>query len=207
MDLSVPWSPYVPPLLAAAVELVEDDDEASDVAASGSDDGDSKGGDMHAHLQRLAAEAGAKRTELEAMDVPNSGKDGEEEGSDGEEVQDEGGRGDDVDEEPEDLVFPAEFAPALVQLLGSRPVPVSQIALPGPELQLQVAVALWDAGVLCTVKAPAKQRKQKQKSAAKQGKKQHTGGKDAAAAGGSKQQAAGHQPTAAGPKPKKQRRD
>ena len=93
--------------------------------------------------------------------------DGEEEGSDEEGSEEEGDEG-----TPEDLVFPAEFAPALVQLLdsaadapggGGAPLPVATIALPDPELQLQVggqvvalcaafcAVPLWRNLPCCTV--------------------------------------------------------
>lgn len=45
-------------------------------------------------------------------------------------------------------MFPAEFAPALVQLLrsaadvGGEPLPVAAIALPDPDLQLQVGGGL-----------------------------------------------------------------
>lgn len=96
--------------------------------------------------------------------------------SDSEDIEDSSGEEEEDEEEEgqEDLVFPAEFAPALVQLLGSaadaagggRPVPVrSSIALPEPELQLQVAVALWDAGVLRAVPAKSQQKAGKQHKA------------------------------------------
>lgn len=211
-----------PPAPAVTDEEHEAGEEVEAEAAFGSeaDDG-SEGGDMQAQLRRLAGAAGAKRKQLEASGAVDSGEEDEEEegsGSEGEEG-DSSDEEEDEEEEPADLVFPAEFAPALVQLLGSapdaggsgsggKPVLVSQIALPDPELQLQVAAALWDAGVLCTVKAPAKQPKQKaaakqqQKGMAKQQKQKHAGQKDghaAAPAGGGKKQAAG-------PKPKKQRK-
>lgn len=96
--------------------------------------------------------------------------------SDSEDIEDSSGEEEEDEEEEEgqeDLVFPAEFAPALVQLLGSaadaagggRPVPVRSIALPEPELQLQVAVALWDAGVLRAVPAKSQQKAGKQHKA------------------------------------------
>ena len=108
-------------------------------------------------------------------------------------------------------MFPAEFAPALVQLLGSapdaagRPVAVQQIALPHPELQLQVAGALWDAGVLCTVKAATPQ-----KQAGSKADKKGAGNADkksaAQAAGGGKNKAGGKAAGGAvAPKAKKQK--
>ncbi|PRW61282.1 bifunctional lysine-specific demethylase and histidyl-hydroxylase MINA [Chlorella sorokiniana] len=190
--------------LEAGADQEDAEEEASDHAASDSDGDHSEGGDMQVQLQRLAAAAGSKRKEMEAQGPASSDEeDAEENGS---EDEDQGGSSDDDEEQPEDLVFPAEFAPALVQLLGSapdagesgggRPIPVNQIALPDPELQLQVAAALWDAGVLCTVKAPAKQQKQKQQGAAKQKQQKQAGGKRttaaaaAAAAKGKKQRKA-----------------
>jgi hypothetical protein len=97
--------------------------------------------------------------------------------------------------EREDLVFPAEFAPALVQLLATAPDAAEQggssagaqsgqpkvvrdIALPDGELRLQVATALWEAGMLRTL--PPEEAQQPKKG----GSKQTAGGKHK---GGSKQ--------------------
>jgi hypothetical protein len=147
---------------------------------------------------RQKQQQGRKRKQQEA------GSDSEGEGS---------GSDEDDDGKREDLVFPAEFAPALVQLLGSapdaagRPVPVQQIALPHPQLQLQVAGSLWDAGVLRTVKAAAPQKVPKQQKQA--GGKKAAGKADkksaAPAAASGKNKAGGKAGGAVAPKPKKQK--
>ena len=158
---------------------------------------------------RQKQQQGRKRKQQEAGS--DSEGEGEEEGSGSEEEEDEDEEEDDG--RREDLVFPAEFAPALVQLLGSapdaagRPVAVQQIALPHPELQLQVAGALWDAGVLRTVKAAAPQKVPKQQKQA--GGKKAAGKADkksaAPAAVGGKIKAAGKAAGAVAPKTKKQK--
>jgi hypothetical protein len=109
----------------------------------------------------------------------------------------------------DDHIFPAEFAPALVQLLGSaadavgsggsgKPVRVRDIALPSAELQLNVATLLCEVGMLRVVTPPPGQQASKQKR--KDGKQQQEGGgkaakqgakMGAAAAGGAGKKAAG----------------
>ncbi|PSC74527.1 bifunctional lysine-specific demethylase and histidyl-hydroxylase MINA [Micractinium conductrix] len=166
---------------------------------SGSDDDSGSDGESDEDAAALAAAAGVaaaparKRKHPAADDGSGSSSEGEDGEDDGEEEgNDEEGSEEEGDEgTPEDLVFPAEFAPALVQLLdsaadapggGGAPLPVATIALPDPELQLQVAAVLWDAGVLRTVKAtaPAKVPKAKPAKASKESGKTSKG--EAAAA-------------------------
>ncbi|KAL4853814.1 Ribosomal oxygenase 2 [Chlorella vulgaris] len=110
----------------------------------------------------------------------------------------------------DDHIFPAEFAPALVQLLGSaadavgsggsgKPVRVRDIALPSAELQLNVATLLCEVGMLRVVK-PLPEQQQASKQKRKDGKQQQEGGgkaakqgakMGAAAAGGAGKKAAG----------------
>jgi hypothetical protein len=152
-----------------------------------------------------AAAAGGKRkrVEPEAEVIGGSGSEGEssdesdseEEGEEGE-SDGEGGEGE--GQAPEDLVFPAEFGPALVQLLGTardaaptgssaRPLRVRDIALPAAELQLQLAAALWGAGVLTVVRQPPRQRlPQKKPKGGKAAGKQQQAQKQAAAGPGKK---------------------
>ena len=187
----------------------EDDGSGSERGGSGSERGGS-GSEMSSEaaeqwvpgVTRAVAAAGAGRgrePEAEVAGSTDEESGGSEERGSSKEEQDveessEGGA-----RPAEDLVFPAAFAPALVQLLataadaagGGAPLPVRAIALPDAELQLQVAAALWDAGVLRTVKAEAAP-KQKQRPAKQQ--KQPRGG------GGSKR---GAKQAAVGAKNKK----
>lgn len=64
--------------------------------------------------------------------------DSEEEGSDSDE-----------DEGTADLVFPAEYSPALADLLSGSQVRVADIRLPNDELRLDLAVTLWKEGIVC----------------------------------------------------------
>lgn len=164
-------------------------------------------------VQRCSAHAAARALARARAPVLAEGEEDDEDEDEEDEDEGEGGGSDgeggceedeDEDEEDseeegeaaEDLVFPAEFAPALVQLLATapdaapapaasgsgggggagggagRPLAVRAIALPDPELQLQVAAALWEAGVLACVPppVPAKPAAAKAKAVAKPAK-------------------------------------
>ena len=77
-------------------------------------------------------------------------------------------------------LLPAEFAPALLQLMGTAPPPggtpepirLGDIALPEADLRLQLAAALWEGGVLATLsRAAAAQGKRAAAEAGGQGGK------------------------------------
>ena len=137
-----------PPAFVRLVSCLRNDRDSHMMPAAGGGGDDDDGGESSGS----DSDSGSEDEEAEDSSEQEEGEEGEEEG-------------------PEDLVFPAEFAPALLQLLGSaddggQPVAVRSLALPDAELQLQAALTLWDAGVLRTVKAAAalpRQQKGKQR--------------------------------------------
>ncbi|KAL4438516.1 hypothetical protein ABPG77_000164 [Micractinium sp. CCAP 211/92] len=174
-------------MMSGGAEEEEEEGLSDEEDASGSDSGSEGEGEDAAELAARAAAAaaalGRKRKQPAAAD--GGGSEGEEEEEGGSSSSDDDDDGDvddddDKDDPREDLVFPAEFAPALVQLLrsaadaGGAPLPVAAIALPAPELQLQVAATLWEAGVLRTVQARKKGKQAAKAAGEKKGRKSAT---------------------------------
>lgn len=139
-------------------------------SSSGSDE--EEGGEEEARA--AAGEAGAAHGKARGSPASESislGGSSEDEEEEDEEAESESSEEEGPDEE---LVFPADFLPALEQLLATAPPPgalaaaggvaVRDIALPTADLRLQLAAALYEEGVLCTL--PRASTKQGGKKAA-----------------------------------------
>ncbi len=97
---------------------------------------------------------GRQATELESGQ--ESGSEGEGDKEEEEEEEDEG---------QADLVFPATYSLALVQLLGaeSAAVNVKDIRLDGDETKVDLAVTLWKEGIVAVQPQPSKKPGKKSK--------------------------------------------
>lgn len=100
---------------------------------------------------------GRQATELESDQESGSDEEGEEEEGEGEDEEE--------DEGQADLVFPASYSLALVQLLCAESVAVNvkDIKLDGVETKLDLAVTLWKEGIVAVQPQPSKNPGKKSK--------------------------------------------
>ena len=112
------------------------------------------------HIKHDTALNGKSSNGRQATELESGQESGSEEGeSDKEEEEEE------EDEGQADLVFPATYSLALVQLLGaeSAAVNVKDIRLDGDETKVDLAVTLWKEGIVAVQPQPSKKPGKKSK--------------------------------------------
>ncbi len=115
------------------------------------------GDSRNEHHTALNGKSGNGRQATELKSDQESGSD---EGEGDEEEEDE-----EEDEGQADLVFPATYSLALVQLLSAESVAVNvqDIKLDGDETKLDLAVTLWKEGIVAVQPQPSKKPGKKSK--------------------------------------------
>lgn len=115
------------------------------------------------HSEHHTASNGKSSNSRQATELESDQESGSEEGEGNEEEEEE----DDEEEEEgqADLVFPATYSLALVQLLSaeSAAVNVKDIKLDGDETKLDLAVTLWREGIVAVQPQPSKKSEKKSK--------------------------------------------
>ena len=116
-------------------------------------------GDSHSELH--AASNGKSSNGRQATELESDQESGSDEGE-GEEEEEED---EEEDEGQADLVFPATYSLALVQLLSAESVAVNvkDIRLDGDETKLDLAVTLWKEGIVAVQPQPSRKPGKKSK--------------------------------------------
>ncbi|GLC34207.1 hypothetical protein PLESTB_001610800 [Pleodorina starrii] len=118
-----------------------------------------KKGGKKADEEEGKEEEGGDEPEIMEVDVEGEGDDDDDdEGEDGGDSDSEEEEDEEDEEELQGPIFPAIFAPALLEVLSSsleRPLPVKKLKVPGgdPEEQLRLALILHEYGFVSTVPA------------------------------------------------------
>ena len=113
------------------------------------------------HSEHHAALSSKSSNGRQAAELESDQESGSEEGEDEEEEEEDEEEG----EGQADLVFPAMYSLALVQLLSaeSAAVNVKDIKLDGDETKLDLAVTLWKEGIVAVQPQPSKKPGKKSK--------------------------------------------
>ena len=117
------------------------------------------------HIEHHAASNGKSSNGRQATELESGQESGSEEGE-GDEEEEEEEEDEEEDEGQADLVFPATYSLALVQLLSveSAAVNVKDIKLDGDETKLDLAVTLWKEGIVAVQPQPSKKPGKKSKN-------------------------------------------
>lgn len=112
------------------------------------------------HIKHDTALNGKSSNGRQATELESGQESGSEEGEGDKEEEEE-----EEDEGQADLVFPATYSLALVQLLGaeSAAVNVKDIRLDGDETKVDLAVTLWKEGIVAVQPQPSKKPGKKSK--------------------------------------------
>ena len=112
------------------------------------------------HIKHDTALNGKSSNGRQATELESGQESGSEEGEGDKEEEDQ-----EEDEGQADLVFPATYSLALVQLLGaeSAAVNVKDIRLDGDETKVDLAVTLWKEGIVAVQPQPSKKPGKKSK--------------------------------------------